>query len=136
MSRRRAGISPSLFPFLAVLICTLGTLILLLALVAQDAKEAAVAEFEKEKQNQIAASASPDVAAITAAQTRSDAPVQITAVAAARMIEQERFRVNELVSYRDQQTADLESKRDQITQIESHMRKIKEKLEALNTEVE
>ena len=39
--RRRPGLSPSLFPFLAVLVCTLGTLILLLALVAQNATDAA-----------------------------------------------------------------------------------------------
>ncbi len=31
--RRRKTLSPTLFPFLAVLVCTLGTLILLLALV-------------------------------------------------------------------------------------------------------
>ncbi len=136
MSRRRAGISPSLFPFLAVLICTLGTLILLLALVAQDAKEAAVAELEHEKQEKIAAAAKPGDAAITLARSSTDSPAQMTAAAAARMIEQEQFRVNELVSYRDQQTADLETKRDEFTQIESHMRKIKEKLQALNTEVE
>ena len=42
MSRRdRQGLSPSLFPFLAVLVCTLGTLILLLALVAQNATDSA-----------------------------------------------------------------------------------------------
>ena len=39
--RRREGLSPSLFPFLAVLVCTLGTLILFLALVAQNATDAA-----------------------------------------------------------------------------------------------
>ena len=133
MSRRRAGLSPSLFPFLAVLICTLGTLILLLALVAQDAKEAVVAEAEQER---IAAAASPQAAVKEAALKGDDAPAQMTAVAAARLIEQEQFRVKELISYRDQQTADLEKKRDEITQVESHMRKIKEKLSALNTEVE
>lgn len=136
MSRRRAGISPSLFPFLAVLICTLGTLILLLALVAQDAKEAAVAAAEQEQQDKLAAAAKPDDAAVTLASSSGDASAQLSAVAAERMIEQERFRVRELVSYRDQQTADLEKKRDEITQVEAHMRKIKEKLAALNTEVE
>mgnify|MGYP003113497975 CR=1 FL=1 len=118
MSRRRAGLSPSLFPFLAVLICTLGTLILLLALVAQDAKEAVVAEAEQER---IAAAASPQAAVKEAALKGDDAPAQMTAVAAARLIEQEQFRVKELISYRDQQTADLEKKRDEITQAESHM---------------
>ena len=39
--RRRTTLAPSLFPFLAVLVCTLGTLILLLALVAQNATETA-----------------------------------------------------------------------------------------------
>ncbi len=128
MSRRRAGISPSLFPFLAVLICTLGTLILLLALVAQDAKEAAVAEAEHEKQLKVDTANNPK--AIEAQ------PVSMTAEAADRMIEQEQFRASELVSYRDQQTAELDKKRDEITQIESHMRKVTEKLKSLNTEVE
>ena len=44
MSRRplrSQDASPSLFPFLAVLVCTLGTLILLLALVAQNATQTA-----------------------------------------------------------------------------------------------
>lgn len=39
--RRRKTLSPTLFPFLAVLVCTLGTLILLLALVAQNTSDAA-----------------------------------------------------------------------------------------------
>ena len=52
MSRRdRKGLSPSLFPFLAVLVCTLGTLILLLALVAQNATNAAEQTARKQIPN-------------------------------------------------------------------------------------
>lgn len=136
MSRRRAGISPSLFPFLAVLICTLGTLILMLALVAQDAKKAASAAIEQEQQDKLAAAAKTKDTAVRLASSSGDASAQLSASAAGQMISQEQFRVNELVSYRDQQTADLEKKRDEIAQVEAHMRKIKEKLVALNTEVE
>lgn len=136
MSRRRAGISPSLFPFLAVLICTLGTLILMLALVAQDAKKAAVAAIEQEQQDKLAVAAKANDAAVSLASSSGDASAQLTAAAAEQLISQEQFRVRELVSYRDQQTADLEKKRDEIAQVEAHMRKIKAKLAALNTEVE
>jgi len=50
MSRRRGKtLAPSLFPFLAVLVCTLGTLILLLALVAQNATDAAEQQAHREQ---------------------------------------------------------------------------------------
>ncbi|MCM2371340.1 hypothetical protein [Aporhodopirellula aestuarii] len=142
MSRRRAGISPSLFPFLAVLICTLGTLILLLALVAQQANDAAVAQVEQERREKLASAADKVNAPVASATLTSpvadedDAPPAMTASAAQRLIAQEQFRVSQLVSFRNEQTAELERKRDEITQIESHMRKIKARLADLNAEVE
>ncbi|MFG0289188.1 MAG: hypothetical protein ACF8CQ_13505 [Rhodopirellula sp. JB044] len=144
MSRRRAGISPSLFPFLAVLICTLGTLILLLALVAQQANDAAVAQVEQEKQEKLAANAKEEQPVAVASATLSPPPTEteedvattMSATAAERLIDQEQFRVAQLVSFRDEQTAELERKRDEIAHLESHMRKIKEKLAELNAEVD
>ncbi|EMI45970.1 hypothetical protein [Rhodopirellula sp. SWK7] len=144
MSRRRAGISPSLFPFLAVLICTLGTLILLLALVAQQANDAAVAQVEQEKQEKLAATAVEAEIPVASAKltppvstpAEEDATTTMSASVAERLIEQEQFRVSQLVSFRDEQTAELERKRDEITQIESHMRKIQAELAELNAEVD
>ena len=60
--RRRQGLSPSLFPFLAVLVCTLGTLILLLALVAENATAAAEQKARAEQEaaaNDAVAAAGP-----------------------------------------------------------------------------
>ena len=121
--RRRKGLSPSLFPFLAVLVCTLGTLILLLALVAQNASTTAQAQAEaaNEKANQ-----APEV----------EKEPGLTAAQATALIEEGEFRVEQLVSFRDQQTDDLEQRRTQLTQVESHAAKIREQLKRLNEEVE
>jgi len=48
-SRRRESLSPTLFPFLAVLICTLGTLILMLAILAHSGGNASAASDAPEE---------------------------------------------------------------------------------------
>ena len=134
MSRRRAGLSPSLFPFLAVLVCTLGTLILLLALVAQEAQDAAVAHAEQVNREKLASV--PDSTKVPrTAPEESDAP-KLTADQATRLIEEEQFRVEQLISFRDAQTQDAENKRNEVAQLEAALRKQKERLAALNEEVE
>ena len=122
--RRRKGISPSLFPFLAVLICTLGTLILLLALVAENASTAAQAQADAAEEKTAVAAASPGE------------ELGLSNDEANTLIGEGEFRVEQLVSFRDQQTADLEQRRSELTQVESHMKKIREQLKALNGEVE
>ncbi|MEM9365664.1 MAG: hypothetical protein AAGD07_06675 [Planctomycetota bacterium] len=124
MSRRpRATLSPSLFPFLAVLVCTLGTLILLLALVAQQAKE--------NRQRETAESTpEPTVDDESVLATR------LTAVSAKRLIDEETFRTESLVAQRDKQTAEMESLRDQLTGVEAHSVRLREKLRQLNAEIE
>ncbi|MDA8744193.1 hypothetical protein N9N28_06125 [Rubripirellula amarantea] len=123
---RRATLSPSLFPFLAVLICTLGTLILLLALVAQNASEHAVAEATQK------AKATSNVADDEAAAQHAGLRAQVVD----SMIEEEQFRVEKLVSFRKQQTADIEERRDRIAHVEAHMQKLREQLARLSSEVE
>ena len=49
MSRRKATISVSLFPFLAVLLCAMGALILLLLIMARQIRETAVAKRAAER---------------------------------------------------------------------------------------
>ena len=123
---RRHTLSPSLFPFLAVLICTLGTLILLLALVAQNASDHAVAEAQTK--------AKPTSNMVISGPTTQRAGLPARVVDS--MIEEEEFRVEKLVSFRKQQTADVEERRDKIAHVEAHMQKIREELERLSREVE
>ncbi|MGI9470377.1 MAG: hypothetical protein ACR2NZ_02515, partial [Rubripirellula sp.] len=122
--RRRQGLSPSLFPFLAVLVCTLGTLILLLALVAQNATDAAEQNARAER-----------IAKQEPVKKVAPAPSRLTADAVESMLEEERFRVTQLVAFRDQQTADLEERRDQLTQVEDHLARLRKKLKRLSDEV-
>ena len=119
--RRRPGLSPSLFPFLAVLVCTLGTLILLLALVAQNATDAA----EQQKAGEAAKLAASE-----------HAVPALSADTADSMIEEEKFRVEQLVAFRNAQTTDLAQRKDQLTHLEDHMVRLREKLKQLSDEVE
>jgi len=119
--RRRRGLSPSLFPFLAVLVCTLGTLILLLALVAQKANDAAT----ELQESQVAEHTEADPAMPT-----------LTAAAAQSMIDEEKFRVQQLVAFRDAQTKEIGSRKDQLTHLEDHLARIREQLKQLSDEVE
>jgi hypothetical protein len=122
--RRRQGLSPTLFPFLAVLVCTLGTLILLLALVAENA--AATAEQRARSEQQVASR-----------RENADAKrPRITRVSAEAMLSDEEFRVRELVAVRDQQTADLETKRDELTHVDDHIERLRQQLRQLNQEVQ
>ncbi|MCC9599673.1 hypothetical protein LOC67_03795 [Stieleria sp. JC731] len=104
--RRRQSLSPSLFPFLAVLVCTLGTLILLLALVAQNSATTA-----RQIAETAASEAKPSGDALTVGQVND-------------LVEEEAFRLEKLVSFRDAQTNDLERRRDELAHVEDHMRRI------------
>ncbi len=112
--RRRQSLSPTLFPFLAVLVCTLGTLILLLALVAQNTSDAAA-----------------QLADQTAQQDTSKPSDALTVRQVGQLIEEEAFRLEELVSFREAQTGDLEQRRNQLAHLEDHMRRIRERLQQI-----
>ena len=119
MSRRdRKGLSPSLFPFLAVLVCTLGTLILLLALVAQNATNAA----EQTARKQI-----PD--------PKAQVSEGLSASDVDSLLEEQVFRVKELVSFREEQTEELGERRDALTYIEEQLASTRERLNQLNDEI-
>ena len=122
--RRRPGLSPSLFPFLAVLVCTLGTLILFLALVAKNATDDAEQNARAER---VAKKEPPKQVTST--------PSRLTAKAVVSRLAEEKFRVSQLVAFRDQQTGDLEERRDQLTQIEDHLARLRKKLKQLSDEV-
>ena len=128
-SRRRKALSPSLFPFLAVLVCTLGTLILLLALVSQNAATAATAQAEAKE----AEAAAKQAAAAKAKQNQTP---RMSGAAAASLIAEEAFRVEQLVSFRQQQTADMERRRGQLAQVESHMKRLQDELKKLSDQAD
>ncbi len=123
--RRRSTLAPSLFPFLAVLVCTLGTLILLLALVAQNAMTAAEREAAEKAAEKLAQ-----------AKEDKDLVSKPTQAQAQQMIDEGAFRVAQLVSFRNAQTADLENRRDRITHLEDHIQRVREELSRLSQEVE
>ncbi len=125
--RRRQGISPSLFPFLAVLVCTLGTLILLLAMVSQKASEAAAAGVAN-------ATAPPD-ADQADDQEQAEAVAQATAQIDRQLREAKWYR-EQTVKMRDEQTAELEQRRDQLAHLEDHLARLREQLRLLTAEVE
>ncbi|WP_153555864.1 hypothetical protein [Roseimaritima sediminicola] len=104
--RRRATLSPSLFPFLAVLVCTLGTLILFLALVAQKAEQTAQQAVED-----------------------PDAPPPVE-----ELVEQQQWKRERLIAIRDAQTADLKERSSQLTHIEDHIRRLRDQLQQLREE--
>lgn len=116
MSRRNRGLSPTLFPFLAVLVCTLGTLILLLALVAQNATANASAKT-------------------SAANEPNHAP-ELSSKQVEQLHREETFKLDALIKIREAQTLDLEKQREQQTHLENHIRRLREKIEQLRKEVE
>lgn len=119
MSRRdRKGLSPSLFPFLAVLVCTLGTLILLLALVAQNATNAAEQTARKQ---------------VPKPPSQANAGLSVSDVDS--LLEEQVFRVQELVSFREEQTKELDERRDALTYIEEQLKSTRERLNQLNDEI-
>jgi len=121
--RRREGLAPNLFPFLAVLVCTLGTLILLLALVAQNAGDT----FAAADSQPPAEDAGPDEEAVKL-------------VEAAEMIDRQLreavWHRDQTVKMRDAQTAELEERRDRLAHLEDHVRRLHDDLKSLTTEVE
>lgn len=121
--RRREGLAPNLFPFLAVLVCTLGTLILLLALVAQNAGDTYAAADSQPP----AEDAGPDEEAVKLVET---------AAMIDRQLREAVWHRDQTVKMRDDQTAELEERRDRLAHLEDHVRRIQDELKSLTTEVE
>lgn len=124
--RRRQGLAPTLFPFLAVLVCTLGTLILLLAMVAQNAGDAVAAADTVPP-----AEAESTAEQIAQAEALAQASEQIE-----REIREASWHRQQTVKLRDEQTADLEARRNRRAHLEDHARRLQLELKSLSTEVE
>ena len=116
--RRRQGLAPTMFPFLAVLICTLGTLILMLALIANDgnkAKAASAAESDRSAEEM-------------AELAEVDAEVD-------RRVREAVWHREQVVRMRDQQTADLEERRIRQAHLEDHLKRLRDEMARLEAEV-
>ena len=102
--------------FLCGLGGTLGTLILLLALVAQNATANASAKT-------------------SAANEPNHAP-ELSSKQVEQLHREETFKLDALIKIREAQTLDLEKQREQQTHLENHIRRLREKIEQLRKEVE
>ncbi len=104
--RRRVELAPMLFPFLDVLVCTMGTLILLLPLVTKKVSEhvqtAAEAEVHKE---------------LAVAEEDAD------------------WRAEQLLKIREKQTQELERRRGQLAHVEEHLQRLDKQLRKLTDEM-
>jgi hypothetical protein len=118
--RKREKLAPSLFPFLAVLVCTLGTLILMLVLVTSNANDSA-------RQRMESANKKIEESARTGA---------ITQAKAKALLAEAEFRAAEFVGQRDSQTADLEQRRIELAHVDDHINRLAEELDLLNREAE
>jgi len=118
MTRRRfrkPALTLSLFPFLAVLVCTMGALIVLLVLVVQQAQAHAAA----------------------AQQRRATQSEQAQAARQQQLAEQEDFqwRREILEQQRTELTAELSQRRLELSHLEDHIRRLQEKWEQLRAAV-
>jgi hypothetical protein len=118
--RKREKLAPSLFPFLAVLVCTLGTLILMLVLVTSNSNDSARRRMES-------ANKKIEESARTGA---------ITQAKAKTLLAEAEFRATEFVGQRDLQTADLEKRRLELAHVDDHINRLAEELDLLNREAE
>lgn len=99
--------SVSLFPFLAVLLCTMGALILLLIVIARQAQ-------------------------ISAAHQADDPPAPATPAATQEDVESIQWRIDRLTEQRAKTEADLARKRLELGHLEEHTRKLTDELNQLN----
>lgn len=103
--RRQTGPAVALFPFLAVLVCTMGALILMLMLIARQARLQA-AEVAAAKR--------------TAAQAEQS-----------ERLEEIRWRIEQLTAARDKTRADVAEARVQVGHLEDHSRRLRAELARL-----
>ncbi len=113
--RGRSENAASLFPFLAVLLCTMGAMVVLLVAMAHVARDKA--EQQAEAQAALAQAA--------------DTPEQ--QLARQRLAEAQTYR-DRLGKVRSQAAAQLEEEQTKLTGIEDHIRRLQDEVETLRTE--
>jgi hypothetical protein len=115
-SRGSSGDAVSLFPFLAVLICTMGSLIVLLVVLVMQAKASAVEHARQREQ---------DLGKVReqAEQARLD-------------IEESRWRIEMLQASREKTAEALEDKRRELSHLEDEIRRLKDQLDQAAAEAQ
>lgn len=109
MTRRRQAVEPSLFPFLAVLVCTMGSLILMLAMVTQRAR-AAVAS-----QSTVLRETTEDIE---------------------RVQREQEWLAKEYIEARQAQTEQLDRTRGELAHLEGQIDRLQQELEDLQRQVQ
>ena len=116
MPRPRNTLAPTLFPFLAVLVCTLGTLMLMLALVAADAQGNVDAK-------------------VTAAAADAAVDGRVTAASIRREIDEADFRAEMLRGQTDAQDRELQDRRERMRHLRDHIAALRDRMETIRDEV-
>lgn len=120
MSRRskKEAVGVALFPFLAVLICTMGSLIVLLVLMVQQARDDVGQTLAKE-------------AGVAATPVANKGPSAEELLAAKEAAEDAKWRQELLVQQRQEKADELSSKRLELSHLEDHIRRLEEQAQAL-----
>ena len=115
MRRRQKdkGDSMTLFPFLAVLICTMGSLIVLLVIIMQQAKATAEDVTRKSRESRDASQAQHD-----------EQTAQVT-----QQLEDVTWRIDLLEQSRVETVEQLDRRRDELAYLEDEIRQMRDKLE-------
>lgn len=138
MSRRRshrAEISVSLFPFLAVLICTMGSLIVLLVVVVQQAKGQAQREVTHVSKvtpppRRVHAPIAP------ATEPVPSGPTQAELDETNRRREQLLWEIEQMQLAREQTLQSVREQRDELSHLEDHIRRLQSQLEQLQNDAQ
>jgi len=115
-ARGSSGDAVSLFPFLAVLICTMGSLIVLLVVLVMQAKASAVEHARQREQD--------------------SAKVREQAEQARLDIEESRWRIEVLQASRDKTAEALDDKRRELSHLEDEIRRLRDQLDVAAAEAE
>jgi len=124
---RSESSSVSLFPFLAVLLCTMGALLVILVVIARQARAKAVAEA-REKQQQALADAQ---SATNSSQSAEDQADEETLEKLRQDYEVARWEIENLQLALDATVEQLERERAELGNTEDHIRRLYEQMERL-----
>lgn len=121
MSRRaqKETVGVALFPFLAVLICTMGSLIVLLVMIVQDARDDV---------DRSVATATPDV---TPTSAKPSGPSKEELEKAQEAADDAHWRKEVLVQQRTEKSEELAQKRLALSHLEDHIRRIEKQAQIL-----
>ncbi len=138
MSRRdghQSGDAVTLFPFLAVLICTMGSLIVLLVVVVRQAQsEPATANDVTPLPGQATAPAPPAASPVETAETAETAEQQQAAELALQEYEELTWQADALRVSREKTLRRVKQQQQELSRLEDHARALRQRLAELEAE--